>query len=160
MTDEEERKSIIEINKQQFDRLSTWSQFYHDAEIKVNTNSVIIAAVSVVAQNFTNAFVISIPWTGLHINIIGVIIVISSLAALISTLGYWRYYEFCDMYANKFRSRYINAEELQSIKKELATKFKHEYPLLSSEWFVNAHHVVWIVVQIALLLVGVIVTVS
>ena len=148
----------IDLYKQQFDRLSTWSQFYHDAEIKVNTSSIVISAIAAIGSSFGNKLNICIPYADIKISVVAFLIVISSISALISTIGYCRYYEFCDIYAKKFRAAIFNdaglKEELRSLQSGADDKFRLEYRVLSCKWLENAHHAVWIVAQIALQLLG------
>lgn len=145
--------SRVDIYKQQFDGLWAWSRFYHDAEIKVNSTSAVISAFGALAQSYGKSFTIKLSF--LNFNLTGAVIVIISLAALVSTIGYWRNYELCDLYAKQFREKYIDKEELELIQIDLEKNFKEKYPCLSNPLLEDAHHIIWIVVQLALLCLGI-----
>jgi uncharacterized membrane protein YidH (DUF202 family) len=152
-------KLKIDLYKQQIDRQWTWSQFYHDAEIRVNTSSIVVSALGVIGNSFSEKFKFSIPYFDVPVNMIGVLIVISSSAAIVSTIGYWRYYELCDIYAKKFRKAAFCEcgieQKLEYVKKDVDSEFQKAYPIFHRKEFEDAHHAVWVVTQLALLLVGV-----
>lgn len=136
----------------QFEQLNNWSRYYHDAEIKVNGTALLLSAISALVglAGGPKNFEIS----GGH-SLIGLIIAVISFAALISTIGYWRYYELTDLMAKKFREQYIPRSVIDPINKKIRKTFRREFPYLSSSLFVHAHHAVWIVIQSVLLIVGI-----
>lgn len=141
--------------KQQFEEHWKWSQFYHDAEIKVNTAAIAISSLATISGKFLGPQKLApIRAFGSEFNVVGIIVILASAAALISTLGYWRYYEMCDLYAKKFRERYIPTEILNEIKKKYQAEFRKHYPILRLVPE-DAHHFVWIVLQVLFLLVGI-----
>jgi hypothetical protein len=143
MEDEEARRK--EGARQQFEGLWEWSRFYHDAEIKVNGGSVIISAIASLAGEKVGVFP---TWVS------GAVIMIASGTALLSTLGYWRYYEFCDMYAKKFREEYLDKSYLDDVQDRLNYAFRRNHPILALPIFENIHHLVWIVTQALLFCLG------
>ena len=145
----------IDAYKHQFEQYWKWSQFYHDAEIKMNAGAIAISALAPFAEKLASdkrALIVQL-WS-LQINLVGIIIIVASGAAIFSTLGYWRYYEICDIYAKEFRKRYIPHLVLNEVKEKAHSKFKSEYSVLG-RISVNAHHYVWIVVQSLLLCFGI-----
>jgi hypothetical protein len=144
----EDRVTSEEALRQQYDRLSAWSQFYHDAEIRVNSTTLGISGLSALSGIFSGKISLpGMPWL-VSSSVIGAIMILSSFAALISTLGYWRYYEFCDLYAKKFREEYIDPTTLKRVQKSTEKAFRREFLILRRPFFVNAHHWVWIVIQL------------
>ncbi len=115
---DENSSASYDVLEQQFDILSQWSRFYHEAEIKLNSSSVIISAIAVAGDKLSgDSYFIMI--FGAMINPRGIIIIIASVVGLISTLGYWRYYEYCDMLGKYYRTLYIQKATRDEIKKEI-----------------------------------------
>ncbi len=151
-------EDAAKIYEQQSSRLWEWSKFYHDAEIKVNTSALAISSIATLAEKFLDQKgATTIRLFCWDLNLVGVVVILSSVAALISTLGYWRYYEFCDLYAKQFRDAWLADANLKDkfdkIKESLDSKFNENSRVLSKVP-VHAHHVIWIVTQLLFLLVG------
>lgn len=147
----------IDVYKQQFEEYSNWSRFYHDAEIKVNATALAISSLAPFAEKLLGESALVLDFSRFQLNLVGLIIIVASAAAIFSTLGYWRYYEFCDIYAREYRKHYIPESVRSDIKKRVHKIFDENYRVL--DWISDdAHHVVWILVQSILLLVGIYVT--
>jgi hypothetical protein len=142
----------VQAYRQQFEQLSNWSRFYHDAEIRVNTSALAISSISMLAEKFLQP--LGADKVG-GVNIVGLVIVIVSAAALFSTLGYWRYYEYCDLYAKFFRREYLSKTELDRIHEGLDAKFADEFPIFRGRIWIHAHHAIWMVTQCIFLCIGV-----
>jgi hypothetical protein len=141
-------------DREQFKELWQWSRFYHEAEIKVNTGALAISSIATLSEKFlTPTKATNIRVLCWDMNIVGVVVILASAAALVSTLGYWRYYEFCDLYAKQFRNEYLSEEKREAIRKSLNEKFDRASPILSKVP-VNAHHMIWIVTQLLFFCVG------
>jgi hypothetical protein len=144
----------IEAYKHQFEQYWEWSKFYHDAEIKMNAGAVAISSLAPFAEKLLgNQGALTAPIFFFQVNLVGIVIIVASSAAIFSTLGYWRYYEYCDIYAKEFRKRYISKSVLKAVKEKADSTFNSSYPVLR-RISVNAHHYVWIVVQVLLLCFG------
>jgi hypothetical protein len=118
----------------------------------VNSGSVIISAIAVIGDRLSNNSII-FKIFGAAINPLGIVIVIASLAALISKLGYWRYYEYCDMLGKYYRALYLPDTLRDTIKAKIESGFRREHPLLNRVP-VHAHHYVWLSTQVAFFVIG------
>ncbi len=143
---------VADAVKQQVDIQAQWSRFYHDAEIKVNSASMVISAVAAIGDKFAPSSVI-FSLFGKPFNMVGFIIAIASTAAFISTLGYWRYYELCDLLGKTYRNINLPEGIRKAVNAEFEKEFAAQYRILR---FMpeNAHHLVWLVSQVALFCLG------
>jgi hypothetical protein len=133
----------IEVAKQQFEVLTQWSRFYHESEIKVNSGLTIISAIAAIGEKFTDGRFA-----------LGIVIIVASMAAFISTLGYWRYYEQCDMISKYYRRLYVSKEVRAWIEQQIEKDFPRKHPILN--WIPDdAHHYVLLCLQIAFFFIGV-----
>jgi hypothetical protein len=144
--------AINDAVKQQVDILSQWSRFYHDAEIKVNSASLVISAVAAIGDKVAPSSVIFTLF-GKPLNMIGFVIAIASTAAFVSTLGYWRYYEVCDLLGKTYRNINLPDGVREAVNAEFEKKFAEAYRILRIVPE-NAHHLVWLVSQVALFCLG------
>ena len=119
----------VDAYKHQVEQYWKWSQFYHDAEIKVNAGAVAISSLApFTGLGDRRALIVKL--FSLEVNLAGIVIIVASVAAILSTLGYWRYYEYCDIYAKEFRKRYISKSVLAAVKEKADSKFNSAYPVL------------------------------
>jgi hypothetical protein len=155
VVDEVKLRIAADAIKQQVDLLAHWSRFYHDAEIKVNSASIAISAIAAVGDKLVpSAAMVSV--LGKPFNMIGFFIAIVSAAAFLSTLGYWRYYEMCDLLGKTYRKRILPDDIRNAVNIEYERKFKEAYPRFSrfGGLWDDAHHLVWLICQFILVCLG------
>jgi hypothetical protein len=143
---------VADAVKQQVDLLAQWSRFYHDAEIRVNSVAMAISAIAAIGDKVAPSSVI-FNLSGRPFNMIGVVIAIASMAAFISTLGYWRYYEVCDLLGKTYRNINLPDHIRKAVNADFEEEFARQYTILRSIPE-NAHHLVWLVSQVALFCLG------
>src|ERR1044071_5497529 len=119
----------IDVYRHQFEQYWKWSRFYHDAEIKVNATALAISSLAPFAEKLLGQNGTLVLLSFGHLNLVGLIIIVASSAAIFSTLGYWRYYELCDLYAWEYRKKFIRKSVRDDIKARVNETFDKSYPL-------------------------------
>ncbi len=83
----------------------------------------------------------------------GCVLLAASATGIISSLGYWKYYEDTDIFARECRERLIEASLLKSLTKATKQKLRDDHPVLSRVSY-NAQHLVWFGVQAIFAAIG------
>jgi hypothetical protein len=114
----------------------------------VNTSALALSTIAAAAKDYIGVFSID------NLNFAGALIMVISFAAFISTIGYWRYYELCDIYAKEFRDFYISETILKEVRKNVEWTFHTRHRWLSQRWLENAHHAMWLGIQGVVFVIG------
>lgn len=125
-----------------FREYSLWSRHYHDQSTKVNLILVLMsgAIIGLVGDDIKP----------IH----GLLLMLLSIGAILSTAAYWSSYEYNNKLAVKIRKSFVEQDYFtDQVWKRAQRTFQAESPMLSKMRFRN-QFVYWFIIHIGILVIG------